>query len=203
MSSLLSRGLLDGGLLRSSLGGLLGLLDLTLHSLAGLAEDTAQLVTLGLGLAVGALVVGVALLLAEVTEEGSAAAVLGSLRSSRRSGRGGVLGSFSVSSSSYSLGLNGLDVSLLDGVVELRSTAGNGGLNGSGSGSGSGSLLLRLLVRGAGDLLEEIAEKRSALGLLGNRSLGLLLLFLLLLLVADLSRSGCGGSGGFRTVSQK
>jgi hypothetical protein len=167
-------GLRKGSLLGSTLSLSLGLsggriLGLGLHGLAGLAEKATQLVALRLRLALG-LIVGVTLLLAEVTEERGATLVLGGLSSGGR--RGDVLGGLSFSGSSHTLGLNGLHGSLLDGVVELRSSAGNsGGLR------RSASLLLSLLVRRAGNLLEKVAEERGALGL--GLSLLLFLLFFL------------------------
>lgn len=145
-----------------------------LHGLAGLAEKTAELVSL---LALSILSVGgVALLLTKVAEERGAALVLGGL--GRRLGSRGVLGSLTFSRSGHALRLDGLASSTLDRVVELRSGAGDRGL------SGSRSLLLSLLLRGAADLLEEVAEQGAALGLLSL--LVLLLLFVVLLLLLRL-----------------
>ena len=185
---LLSGLLLGGSILGDGLGLVLGLilsvgssllLVVELHSLAGLAEQTTELVAL---LALSILSVGgLALLLAKVTEERGAALVLdflGSTRSlsSRGLSSGCVLGSLTLSGSRHALGLKGLASGTLDGVVELGSSAGDS----RGLSSRSGGLLLSLLLRGAADLLEEAAEERSTLGL--GRGLGLLLLLLLVLL---------------------
>ena len=184
-----------GGLLGLDLLSLVGLglglggsdlLIVELDSLAVLAEETAELVGLDLGLlalTVGNLSVrglGLLLLLAEGTEEGSAALVLegGSLGSRDLDLLSGLL-----SGGDDSLGLNGLDGSLLNGVLELGSGAGDGLL------SGGGGLLLGLLLSGAGNLLEEVAEDGGALVLL-------LLLLLFLLLLLGLSLLG-GLLGGF------
>jgi len=142
------------------------LLVVQLHGLAGLAEETAELVAL---LAIGILSVGgLTLLLAEVAEERGATLVLGGL--GRRLGGRGVLGSLTISGSGHALRLDRLASSTLDGIVELGSGAGDRGLSG-----GSG-FLLSLLLRGAADLLKEVAEQGGALGFLN-------LLFLLLFLV--------------------
>lgn len=164
--------LLSGLLLSPGLGVSRSLLLLVvqLHGLAGLAEETTELVAL---LALSILSVGgLSLLLAEVAEERGAALVLGCL-DGRLGGRG-VLGGLTVSGSGHALRFDGPASSTLDRVVELGSGAGDRGLSG-----GSG-LLLSLLLRGAANLLEEVAEQGSALGLL---SLLILLLFFVVLLL--------------------
>ncbi|PKX92541.1 uncharacterized protein P174DRAFT_203015 [Aspergillus novofumigatus IBT 16806] len=93
--SSLSGSLLSGGLSLVLLLGR-GFLVVELHGLAGLAEKTAELVALGLGLAVGALIVRVTLLLAEVTEERGATLVL----AGRSLGSGGLSGSLLGASAS-------------------------------------------------------------------------------------------------------
>lgn len=163
-------------LLLSGLSGGSLLLVVQLHGLAGLAEETSDLVAL---LALTFLGVGgLTLLLAEVAEERGAALVLAI--SSRGLSRSllGLLGGLTLSGSSHALGLNGLGGITLDGVLQLGSSAGNRGL-----GSGSSSLLFSLLLRGAADLLEETAEDGSTLGLLGLLLLLLVFLLVLLLLV--------------------
>lgn len=180
LSLLLSGLLLNGSILGDRLGLLLSpglgvsrsllLLVVQLHGLAGLAEETTELVAL---LALSILSVGgLSLLLAEVAEERGAALVLGCL-DGRLGGRG-VLGGLTVSGSGHALRFDGPASSTLDRVVELGSGAGDRGLSG-----GSG-LLLSLLLRGAANLLEEVAEQGSALGLL---SLLILLLFFVVLLL--------------------
>ena len=159
-------------LLLSRLSGGSFLLVVQLHGLAGLAEETTQLVAL---LALTFLSVGgLTLLLAKVAEERGAALVLA--LSSRRLSRSllGLLGGLGLSRSSHALRLNGLGGVTLHRVLQLGSSAGNRGLG------GGSSLLLSLLMRGAADLLEETTEERSTLGL--GRGLGLLLLLLLVLL---------------------
>lgn len=169
--ALLSRLVLSGSILADRLGlvalgdgfsrSSLLLLLTTLHGLAGLAEQTTQL--LGLALTLSTI-----LLDAKVAEEGSAALVLRSRLGSRS--LSSILSGLTLSRSSGSL-LSGLG--LLHGVLKLRSSAGDrGGL--------LGGVLLSLLLSGAGDLLEEVAEERSTLGLLVGSSLGLLLLLLVL-----------------------
>lgn len=194
LASFLSGSSLSGSLLGGGLGLVLllgrGFLVVELHGLAGLAEQPAELVALGLSLAVGALIVRVALLLAEVTEERGATLVL----AGRSLGSGGLssslLGGLGLSGGGgggHGLRLDGLHGSLLDGVLELGGSAGD-----SGGLSRSRSLLLGLLVGRAGNLLEEVTEQRGTLGL-GSRALGLLLLLLclgLLLLLFGRSRSG-------------
>jgi hypothetical protein len=194
LGALLSGGGLGNGLsLGLSLGGS-GLLGLGLHGLAGLTEKATELVALGLCLGLSCLSVRLTtLLLAEVGEEGGTALVLGgsSGRLGDRGLRSSLLGSLNLGSSSHALRLNGLG-SFLDRVVELRSGAGNrSGL------SGSSSFLLSLLMGGAGDLLEEVAEDGAALGLGGGGGFSLLLL-LLLLLFLSLNRSS-----GSRSLSSR
>lgn len=182
LRSLLS-GFILGNWFRLRLGLSRGLL-LPLHGLAGLTEDTAELL-LGLTIA------------AKAEERGASALILGgdAVRGSRRDrgfgsrDRRGNFGGFAVGRSGHALGLGGLSRSLLDGVVQLWSSAGDGGL-----GRGTG-LLLRLLTS---NLLEEVAEEGGALGLVVGRTfslllllgLFLLLLLLLLLLVGLSSRGG-------------
>lgn len=167
----------DGLRLHLRLGGGLLLL-LGLHSLAGLAEETAELV-LGLALAVSGLVVRALFLLLHAKgaeERGATALVLGGSGglSSRGFGRRGVLDGGTLSLS-HALRLNGLNGGLLDRVVELGSSAGDTGLG------GSSGLLLGLLLSRAGDLVEEVAEEGRALRLGVGRSISLLLLLVILL----------------------
>lgn len=199
LAGILSGSSLGGSLLSGGLGLVLllgsGFLVVELHGLAGLAEKTAELVALGLGIAVGALIVRVALLLTEVTEERGAALVL----AGRSLGSGGLSGSLlgglglSGRGGGHVLRLDGLHGSLLDGVLELGSSAGDSGIL-----SMSRSLLLRLLVGGAGNFLEEVTEQRGTLGL-RSRALGLLLLLLCLGLLLLLL--GRGRSGSLMTIS--
>lgn len=191
---LLSGLLLSGSVLGDGLGLVLNLvlglgssllLVVKLHSLAGLAEETTELVAL-LGLSILG-VGGLTLLLAKVAEERGAALVLGLLGStrglsSRGLSSGSVLGSLTLSRSSHAFGLKGLASSTLDGVVELGSSAGDS----RGLSSRSSGLLLSLLLRGAADLLEKAAEEGGTLGLGGGLSLLLLLRLVLLLFLSFL-----------------
>lgn len=168
-------------------GGLLVLLLLTLHGLAGLTEETTELVALSLRLALTGLLALGLLLDTQSTKDGGALLVLRGL------GRGGpvlllLLGSLSIfDRGSLTLGLLGRLGRFLDGVVQLRSGAGDGGL------------LLGLLLSRAGDLVEEVAEDAGTLGLLVLLLVLLLLLFLLVF--SRLSRGLGGGGRGFSNVS--